>query len=88
MNWQVWSFIVHEARLGWPQAKEAGRAQPHLYEFPLSTLTHDDLSQVPTQLLPHLTRLDADELFEFTLDAVLARLASEHSAERTQGDLS
>jgi AcrR family transcriptional regulator len=75
LNWQVWGFILHEARLGWSHAKVNGQIQPHIYEFPMATLSGEDLDQV-SHLLPHLARLDADELFQLALESVITTISA------------
>lgn len=75
LNWQVWGFIVHEARLGWSHASVNGQLEPHVYEFPMATLAGEDLDQV-SHLLPHLARLDADELFRIALESAISGIAA------------
>ena len=75
LNWQVWGFILHEARLGWSHAKVNGQMQPHVYEFPMATLAGEDLDQI-SHLLPHLARLDADELFEIAVESTITTISS------------
>lgn len=75
LNWQVWGFILHEARLGWANASVNGQDQPHIYEFPMATLSGEDLDQV-SHLLPHLARLDADEIFEISLESAITNISS------------
>jgi len=82
LNWQLWGFILHEARLDWPNAQFEGRQAPHVYEFPLQALSGGDLEQV-SHLLPHLARLDADELFDLAIrSAVSAIGAFAHTEEK------
>lgn len=75
LNWQVWGFILHEARLGWSHAKVKGQVQPHVYEFPMATLAGEDLDQV-SHLLPHLARLDADELFQIAVESMITTISA------------
>jgi hypothetical protein len=50
-----------------------GEVQPHIYEFPMAKLAGEDLDQV-SHLLPHLARLDADELFQTALESAIATI--------------
>lgn len=84
LNWQIWSFIMHEIRLGWP-VSDAGESA-HVYEFPLTSISAGDLAQAPVHLMPHLARLDANELFDGALDAVITQLASELRSARATED--
>ena len=60
-----------------------GQVKPHIYEFPMTTLAGEDLDQV-SHLLPHLARLDADELFQIAVDSMITTIFAFKTAPALQ----